>query len=273
LRIVSANGQELSVKRWDAQWRLAGWYDNERIAVEAPNGAEKTMLILNLATGETEAITLPPLYNPYSGDLILKGPEANYNQTYTQVMYLTDDFTYALWDLRTNKLLWQKISRGEGLYGSKWSSDEQQIAVASEIELNKAELYSLDAGGQETQLTDFEAAYPSMNITIGSFDWSPDGRYISLWLNIRPDEYLKEWRFALLDVQTGQVTDYCVTTSDNFPVDAIWSPSGQLLAVPLFSHINDGDGYSFMLLDIVKNLAIKITLPDLYGLLGWMADP
>lgn len=278
LRIVSADGQERSVKRWDAQWRLAGWYDNDRISVEAPNGAEKTNLILNLSTGETEEILLPVLRNPYQGDLLLSGPEPNYDPTYSKVAYLyvnteSGMVNFALWGIKDDKLLWQGVAGNEMLYGTKWSSDEQHIAVASEVELNKAELFSVSAGGQETQLTDFEAAYPSMNITIGSFDWSPDGRYISLWLNVRPGEYLQEWRFAVLDVQTKQVTDYCITTSLNMPADAIWSPSSQLLAVPLFSNTNVGDNYSFMLLDIRSNIAVKVKLPGMYGLLGWMVSP
>jgi len=145
--------------------------------------------------------------------------------------------------------------------------------VASEVEFNKAELFSVDTNGQETRLTNFEAAYPSMNVTIGSFDWSPDGRYISLWLNVRPDEYLQEWQFAVLDVQTRQVTDYCITTSDFVPPDAIWSPDGQQLAVSIDPDVNEGDSFPFIVLDIRNNMAVKVKLPGIYGLLGWMASP
>lgn len=260
LRIVSANGQKRSIKRWDPHWRLAGWYDNDGIAAEAPNGAETTIFLINLSTGETEERLLPPLHNPYEGDLIITGPRPDYNQIYTRVMYLTDDLTFALWDLETAKLIWQRTFRNEDLYGTKWLSDGEKIAVASEVELNKAELFSVDINGQETQLTDFEAIYPSMNVTIGGFDWSPDGRYISLWMNVRPGEYLQDWQFAVLDIPTKQVTNYCITTSNNVPVDAIWSPSGQQLAVPLFPDGNGGENYSFMVIDIPSNNAVKEAL-------------
>jgi len=37
--------------------------------------------------------------------------------------------------------------------------------------------------------------------------------------------------------------------------------------------MNEGDNFPFMVLDIRSNIAVRVKLPGIYGLLGWMVSP
>ena len=142
--------------------------------------------------------------------------------------------------------------------------------MASEVEDQKAELFIVSRDGKERQVTDLKSVFPGMNITIGDFNWSPDGRFISLWLNVRKGEYYGEWRFAILSVETDQLVDYCFPSDPSDYPYSIWSPNSQQVAFPSY----EGDTfyvYDLFVLDVEKKEAKKI--PGVGRLWGWMVSP
>jgi dipeptidyl aminopeptidase/acylaminoacyl peptidase len=285
LRIVSANGQELPVVRWEPDWRLARWSDTETIIVELESeldpdyqvwmgDKDHRIILFKPLTGETKELLLPGLQNPYEGDLLLKGPQENYDLTFERVAYLYGDtisgyLQFALWDIQNDTLLWKRRSVDEMLFGTNWSPDGQWLAVASEVKDLKAEMFLVDRDGHEEQMTDLISTYSEMNINIGNFSWSPDGRYISLWLNVREGEYYGEWRFAVLNVETRQLVDYCFPSSPNQYPYAIWSPNSRQVAFQ--SYVNDDlSDPGIIILDVEKEEARK--MPSRGFLWGWMVS-
>ena len=196
LKIVSANGQEMPVSRWEPDWRLYRWNDPETLVLELNSDLDPeekiwtgdephTLILFKPLTGETKELVLPAIHNPYRGDLLIKGPQENYDPTFQRVAYLYGDpvssyMHFSLWDVGADELLWKRRSGIDMLFGTNWSPDGQRLAVASEVEDLKAELFLVSRDGQEQQVTDLKSVFPGMNITIGDFDWSPDGRFISL---------------------------------------------------------------------------------------------
>lgn len=159
---------------------------------------------------------------------------------------------------------------GERLFGIDWSVDGQKFAVAGAVAKNRNELFVVSRDGQETQLTDLATAYPTMKIVIGNFSWSPDGRYISLWYNVFPGEYSVDWRQAVLDTQTGILTDYCITSSVSQYPYSIWSPGSKQMAVQTFLGEDIGEHY-LIVIDVASGKAMKLPVGGF--LIGWMASP
>jgi hypothetical protein len=267
LRIVSTDGQEMPVSGWEADWQLVGWKDNERLNMGMWRGEDHFVIVYNPRTGEATETLLPPIHNPLLGGLVYgyKPLPAYYDPTYTRVAYVDEGGKFVLWDIETDTLLWKRTARNEEIFGVDWSPDGQQFAVASEVKKDKAELFMVNRDGEERQLTNLSAAYPEMNITIGDLNWSPDGRYIALWLNIRPGEFWDQWRFAVLDVQTGVLVDTCISSGRRH--DPLWSPNGKQVAFEGYERKNP-DEYDLVVIDFGRNLAIK--WPHELGLLGWM---
>jgi WD40 repeat protein len=291
LRIVSANGQEMQVVRWEPDWRLYRWNDPETLILELDSDLDPvekkwtgdephTLILFKPLMGETKELSLPALHNPYRGDMLLKGPQENYDPTFQRVAYLYGDpdsgyMHFSLWDVQADELLWKRRSGNEMLFGTHWSPDGQWLAVASEVENLKAELFIVSRDGTEKQVTDLKSVFPGMNINIGDFDWSPDGRFISLWLNVREGEYYGEWRFAILNIETSQLVDYCFPSSPGQYPYSIWSPNSQLVAFQSYEGdnlFNDNPfNYKLIVLDVEKNEARKI--PGVGWLWGWMVSP
>lgn len=286
LRIVSANGQEGPIARWEPDWRLYRWNDPETLILELDSDLDAeekiwtgdephTLILFKPLTGETKELSLPALHNPYRGDLLLKGPQENYDPTFQRVAYLYGDpdsgyMHFSLWDIQADELLWKRRSGIEMLFGTNWSPDGWWLAVASKVEYLKAELFIVSRDGKERQVTDLKSVFPGMNITIGNFDWSPDGRFISLWFNVRESEYYGEWRFAILNVKNGQLVDYCFPGGPSDYPNSIWSPNSQLVAFPSYEGDNP-NVYDLFVLDVEKNEANKISGGG--WLWGWMVSP
>jgi hypothetical protein len=153
------------VVSWKPEWTY-GWVDNEWLVVHVDwNEPTYHKVLLNPFTANTKEITLPPIHNPYPGDLLITDPAANYDTSFTRVIYLYVNpksyyVTYALWNVQADELLWEK-DLGTEMAWPEWSPDEQWLAVVSEVQKNRNELFIVDRDGQnETQLTNLATTYP-----------------------------------------------------------------------------------------------------------------
>lgn len=265
------------VVSWKPDWTY-GWIDNDWLLVKSEwNDPTYHKVLLNPFTAEIKEITLPPIHNPYPGDLLIKDPQADYDTSFTRVIYLYDDpisyfVNFALWDVQADKLLWEKVW-GSDMAWPEWSSDEQWLAVVSPTQKNKEELFIVDRDGQnETQLTNLATTYPGMNIDIGALSWSPDGRYISFWFNVRKGEFYEDWHLAVLEIQTRKIMDYCYfyPSKDFIPPGALWSPDSQHLALNIIPDASLENVYPIVI-DVPHNRAVR--LPSGGPAIGWLLSP
>ena len=118
-------------------------------------------------------------------------------------------------------------------------------------------------------------------INISGYEWSPDNQHIAFGLRVTPDKYpnlnvlaTSSWRLAVMDIQTQNVTNYCLQVAPQMG-EPIWSPDGKQLLVAVYhGGVYDPSDYnpSFdtVLVDIEKGYAALVaeyTYP-----LAWVID-
>jgi WD40 repeat protein len=239
LRVFNARGQAyLSRSLQNKVLQILGWLDDQSVVLQGTRD-DGTVIIFNPFTAEQQELR-PVFYDFYQGD-----PPPywfpTYNPTLTRVVYPNGHYFkgvgYVLMDVQSGRVLWQYPFDSAPYVAAQWSPDGKQFAVAAEV--NQArhnspgfqEFFVVSEDGQvtvQTHLTDVYAA-----VYIGHFSWSPNGKQIALWLSVidnSADPSSENYHFAILDISTGQLTDYCVQNQFGSPAP-VWSPDGQQLIV------------------------------------------
>lgn len=183
---------------------------------------------------------------------------------------------YLMMSDRNAKILWDIYRPFVGFNMPKWQPGDQKLAIPMPKDEkddwgDSYEIFTIDRDGHQRQLTDYSAAYPTMNID--KFSWSPDGRYIAFWGDTHSQEKITQqhpYRLFVLDTVTRQTVDYCVTgnysryyAQNPAPV---WSPDGTQIAV---QSIQSGERMILMV-DFASGTVSPVAEGEL---IGWMAEP
>jgi len=292
LVLADANGQVQIVIPWEEKWLdLLGWTNDQRLllAYDEPitttDGypAQVSYLVLDPFSGEQQMIS--PDYPHFLDLTIAPGwwgvvfdpslTRAIYGWRYEQDG--EEMHTLALWDVDGQQLLatmedyyaYYPVFKSETPL-PRWSQDGSKFAFRGQFlasmsdERVTIELYQADREGQVEQLTHLGLA--TSYVPARSFSWSPDGRYIAM--------YLENWdlqapnpHVALLDTETQEVLDYCIPIG-GVRSTPIWSPdSTQFLVVDRYEQ----DHQRVILVDIVQGFAAVIA-EDVEPV-GWMISP
>jgi hypothetical protein len=278
---------------------IPGWLDNQWIvislALDPDQGRAKkpaTLMVLNPFTGEKKLLpvdfssfldtpsTVLPYWDGWYGVI--------YDPTMTLAIYprfvgsSEEQFTYGIWDISKKQLvaslenIYEPYAGDNGIFPMpRWSPDGSNFVFRghhlTEQSL-EAELYMVSRGGQIEQLTHLN---PMEYVQNSNLSWSPDGRYIAMFLNTTAFGFNEtQASVAVLDIKTLEVTDYCIKVTyagDGYgggqPPAPIWSPDGtQFLVVDWYRK----DHQRVILIDIAQGLAAQIAQdmePD-----GWMAS-
>ena len=279
LFITDAEGQRLKNIPWEDNWSTAiYWFDDNHLMIGSVTSEEevevfwksRSWIILDPFSGE-EWLLDPDTISGW-GDWVAAAEEFTelfawrgwksvaYDPSRTLVMYpriINEDgelITYDLWDVSQQQLIASLDSiinvniAGDYCPVPDWSPDGSQFAIVGGVEdmdtgeMTGRELFRVTKDGhveQLTQLGGYAKVWPT------SHSWSPDGRYIALYINSVdiPDD---EAHLAVLDTETLTLTDYCMKVhayDESFGDDTmryqspapIWSPDGtQLLVVDRF---------------------------------------
>lgn len=275
---------EQKLIHWNDDWfLLGGWLDHEHVWVS--HYTEPLVTVVNPFSGEQQELVpdFPGLETvTQAGEhFVLGASSVVYNSSLKLAVYPrleSDGYVYVvLWDLQSNRILSKVKDISDSFsYLPLWSLDQKEIyvAVADKWDSNRPDIliydfFSLSQDGQIRQLTDFGATFA--DTYIGSASLSPDGKKIAFWLKARPSSY-KDQQLAVLDLDTLQVTNYCVPGS--FQGDApspVWSLDGHYLAVYNQYEPNAG---RVILVDIQQGWAAQVAeiVPNGWPA-GWMAAP
>lgn len=102
------------------------------------------------------------------------------------------------------------------------------------------------------------------------YAFSPDEQSIAFWLATDYKLSETEWRFAILDIPSGKVTNYCLSGGNaNSPSPAVWSPDGRYVMLTREDHTFTTLTTKVMIVDLVNNTVADLT-EDAIGM-GWMA--
>lgn len=303
LVVANAKGQPLSVMPWEDEWSvMPAWLDNEHVVINAAGLNPKentgdepdTMLALDPFSGKRQILKpdfpkilniswsshfVPlPFWDGWSGVI--------YDPTLTRAIYprfvgdSKEMYTYAIWDPSKRRL----VATLEDVFSSTisgyfpmpvWSPDGSRFVFEGfdpTADPVKMELYEVNRNGQAKQLTQLA---PAAYVWDTGLSWSPDGRYIAMFLAPYTGGPSDKARAAVLDTETLDVTDYCVSVTFSGegygaggPVwPPVWSPDGKQFVIMDWY---EKEHRRVILVDIEKNIAAQIA-EDMEPV-GWMVS-
>ncbi len=259
---------------WEEDWRgIKGWLNNQNLQIFIDGG----LLVLNPFTGESRKL---PENFPDLGQPIGVGADwwdVSYNPSLTRVVYPRDPGDVhgnriVLWNMQTTQAVTYLTSRNNPYGGEPvWSpSGDEFVMTLEDIDLSKGtlddELYRVSQDGQNTLITNLSAYY-NKYLSVKKYSWSPDASRIAFWLWYGWDKSFQKDQLAVLDLETLQVTNYCIEGAavGDHPV---WSPDGTQLIIE--GRI-DKDHLGTILVDLDKKIAIQIA--GEFRFAGWMVSP
>lgn len=244
---------------------LREWFDNERLLIQGSYDFDYgTTIIANPFTQQAEMLSpnLPNLYDDY--------PPAfwppSYNLDLSKVIYphgpIKGELGYVYMDLQTDNILWRQSSNGAAHIPPKWSPDRERFALVVygkdifSLE-DEREIMVFDSSGEKIIQTNLEANYST--VFFGNDDavqWSPDKRYIALWLLATNDEseFNDRPSLTVLDLQEKKMIDFCISGYGTGN-EIAWAPDGRY-----FITWSDEDG-SNILVDVVEKQILRFPAP------------
>jgi len=274
LAILDALGQSKTAMSWEKNWGiLRGWLDNDNIYIEGYETPLGTIFSIEPFVGTTKELTptFTNIYNDYPPAIWSNVPNSDLTlMLYPNSASAEEGIGYTLWDIEARKRIWHEDSRIAPSVPPQWSSDYKSFAVniAMDPIQDHSEIFVFNNLGQMISQTDFGAKYSSVFVS-RYMSWSPDGRYIAVWLGLGTENNQPEHpSLVLIDLNEGKAIDYCLQ-SFGVGSDIIWSNGGKWLIT------RPDDIGSNVLIDISDNKAYRIPLPIDGTINGWMtkSDP
>jgi len=294
LIIANASGKQLKVIPWETGWaRILGWTDDRRVVLYRSEPGVTylkydTYLVLDPFTGQRRVLgrDFRKFPNPpYPRTLGWEGwYGVLYDPTFTRAIYPqlvgTNDqqLTYALWDVSQQRLVtsldnsFALPAQDNDIYPMPhWSADGSKFVFRGLLDVSSTlalfELYSVSRDGQVEQLTHLTSV---ALVQDGNLSWSPDGRYIAMFLNHwRVSISQEPARAAVLDTTNLEIKDYCFPVSSGGGLGLprpIWSPDGRQFLVS-----EQGVPHPrVILVDIIKGFAAQISQDT--EATGWMTS-
>jgi hypothetical protein len=274
LAVATADGSELLTIPWEEGWSgLAGWLDNQRLVIniagmdseESTAQKAASLLVLNLFTGERQVLR-PDFPEMYDYEPIPNWDDwgiTMYDPSLARVVYLRGEYLYALWGVDRQQLLatlnyFNEIPR--------WSPDGSRVVLEGwpddrtySYGPEEDETFLVSRDGQVEQLTNLTGP---TDMYLDFYSWSPDGHSLAAWLRSPDLDKNREMELAIIDIETGEVTNTClriVTGGEGFGIGydfpTIWSPdSTQLVVMEWY----EADHRRVYLVDLDKGYAAPI---------------
>jgi uncharacterized protein YjaZ len=247
---------------------ISGWINNNTIAFNISDHKPTTLLAIDLVSGQERTLAPDfPDINWLDGWSWGWWGRTLYSPDFQYVIFPrlrgSEPHRYVLWDTQTQKEI-GFMDAGHASVVPQWAPDGKKFAVAY---LN-SDFYMMDITGVEKQLTDLEKEYPSYDLKIHEWSWSPDSQKIAFWLDLRSGEELVEQRLMVLDIISSVLTDYCRQgdqvqiapgTLDYTPAP-VWSPDGSAL---LIENREDENRSKLVIIDLNQHVSYQIG-EDLY---------
>lgn len=270
LDVIDLDGNIVSKIPLNVQevWKRGGWLDNERIMIFKPVEPEVwlySLTVVNPFTGEERDIPydFPDVY-PYFLSPIFYLPTSKYNTALTRVVYpiLREDKSgspqsgYVLRDIVNGKELAFVEAGPVTIYEPKWSPNEDSFVVVGLFGLPDHPGFDFVRVSLDGTIERLTYLAESGFVNIGSYSWSPDGRFLAFWMKSETAPLPGE-RLAILDMKTKKIINYCVPGNLRVGLtDApIWSPDGSQIVV--VNQNEDGIDH-VILVDLTHSLAVQI---------------
>ncbi len=277
LIVTTFDGNPLTIELpWDNTWfGIVRWLDNSHLEIAiADEGGAK--ILLNPFSGEQL-----PLYNqfPDFAPPSLFGIDwysAQFNHQLTRAVYPqypeVNDNHISLWNLETQQPIANFHSAvGIAPLGSNpvWSPTGTKFVIALYRETDGgdsyAELYLISQDGEQQKITNLRAYYTE-SLIIREYQWSPDESKIAFWLRYSQNSQAKD-QLAILDMETYQVTNYCIDDRWGTSRELVWSPNSSQIIV----NAKYDEEPAVLLLDLDRQIIFRIA--EEQRAVGWILSP
>jgi dipeptidyl aminopeptidase/acylaminoacyl peptidase len=168
-----------------------------------------------------------------------------------------------LWDVLGQKDIWKGENIGwtdDGTTKPGWKYDGSEAVIQGLLLTGNTtpELISLTPAGQTKELTNLGKEVNDLYL-LYTPKWSPDGRYIAFSYMADIMYPLDSTYLYVLNTQTGQVTNYCISPVSDF----YWSPDSSQIAI-------ERGEQNLIILDIESGKAQIIDgVSEIYGWVSW----
>lgn len=252
------NGNEINQFPYQDDWfGCPHWVDSQRIFFNIwrlPSDFPPALPveIIDLTTGEGQELASdypnlePNPTGPGGNAIHFVNSTVIYHPSLDLVIYpetVGERNFVVLWDRKENRALAKVEDIGMFRHAPVWSPDGEQflVAVSKRFEDLGEGLYIVDEewfnatkDGKVKQLTYFMNDFSYTEI--GPASWSPDGTRLGFWLATRPGLCSEEdtpglTYFAVMEIDTLQVTHYCIPGNSMRGLQAAWSVDGKFVAV------------------------------------------
>jgi hypothetical protein len=270
LDVIDLDGNIVSKISLDVkeEWKSGGWLDNEQYMIFKPVEPEAwlySLMLVNPFTGEERDIpyNFPDVY-PYFQAPIFYLPTSKYNTSLTRVAYpiLREDKSgnpqsgYVLRDIVNSEELAFVEAGLVTFFEPKWSPDGESFVVVGLFGMPDHPGFDLVRVSLDGTIERLTYLSESGFVNIGSYSWSPDGRFLAFWM-ISDSAPVPGERLAILDMNTKKIVNYCLPGNlrVGFSDSPIWSPDGSQIVV-----INQNEDVidHVILVDITRGLAVQI---------------
>jgi WD40 repeat protein len=297
LKILSVNGQLLELlPPGEFPYGIDHWLNNEQLALVILEPWFGTyykypfdQLILNTSTGEQKHMIseqYPDIDVANARMFWEGGSTTKYDPLLTRVVYpagIEEDYLeksgmgYVLWDLE-NRVKLVEFVTGYFSVTPKWIPDGSMFVINDSH--GDGEFYTVTRDGAVTQLSHLNSGLASKSSGVRYFSdlysWSPDGRHLAFWLESRQNSLIKG-TFAILDIETGKVTDTCISAGfegnyvprlDDIYLSPIWSPDGKYVVTQ--ANKREDRSYQSALINLEERFVVMIG-ENIFPV-GWLAD-
>lgn len=264
------------------------WLDNDHLAIDKVRPTDvhtppllDALVIFNLETGEMKEF-LPDYPNFYdiSGEVQWRSwsrLEVNPALTYLVYPALEYGSPTILWDLLNSREV-ARVYWGAIDSTPQWAPDGTHFVTSAPIRYTPTsndtfvnvqdnlpyvgghELLDISQTGEIKRLTFLTTQYPA---EVLRYVWSPDGQFIAFEMELTgASSSNKPRQLGILNVRTGEVTNYCI---EGIFVQPVWSLDGKQLAINVSP---GGLKHLVFILDIERGIAMQVAEDAVVE--GWM---
>ena len=272
LKLYSVNNQLLASYDMREDWKWLGrWQNNQNLIIYKERKNKVTPSLSGPMVAEYPATLI--LFNPFNDQERLLAPEypeidraspyidwdksgtTVYNKQLTQVVYpgtAVSGMGFILWDIPESSIV-VKMDDPAFRDPPKWAEDGSEFIILG----LEDELFIVTNLGEISQITKLN--HGDFRYHPERYTWSPDGRYIAMWLN---DTKISSGSFVILDTQSKEIIDYCISIEQYLggfidTVTPIWAQNSKALIVEA-NLDEDSDEKTALILDLENNLAIRL---------------
>jgi len=289
LIIADGNFQTQKSIPWEDQWdSILGWAVDQKVIISLSRAEASpsfvSFVLVDPLNGRQQAIHFSisdfpngslydvPYWENWYG--VLMDPTLKWAVYPKQSNVNAEMYTYALWDIVGNKLMFSL----ENIFSSSWffihaspmptwSIDGKQftfVGVRQDESPGEFELFLVNMNGDIKQLTNLSRIgyiWPSFH------SWSPDNSDIAFFLTPQQKLGSDIANIAIVNTNTLNVTDLCLSVGIQ-ETAPIWSPNGtQFLVIDRYGK----DHLRILLVDVVENIVFPIA--EDAEPIGWMVKP